>query len=85
MQHSLCTCDAALEVYEGMKRLESSLSNEVSRESIIIASLLHDVCKSEFYVRSVKNERRSSAHGRTVRGIRLPTKTFPWGMARSRW
>ena len=48
--HSINTCKAALAIWEGMKPLEPSLATEVKRDSIIIASLLHDVCKINFYV-----------------------------------
>lgn len=55
--HSINTCKAALAIWEGMKPLEPSLATEVKRDSIIIASLLHDVCKSDIYKRSVKSVR----------------------------
>ena len=38
--HSLNTCKAALAVWEGMKKMEPTLEKEVTRESVIIASLL---------------------------------------------
>ena len=53
-RHSLNTCKAAMAVWESMKSLEPSLEHEVKRDSIIIASLLHDVCKCDIYKRSVK-------------------------------
>lgn len=46
--HSLNTCKAALKVWEGMKQLEPTLEREVPRDSVILASLLHDVCKPTF-------------------------------------
>lgn len=65
--HSLNTAKAALGIWESMKPLEPSLAGEVSRESIIIASLLHDVCKTDIYKRSVKKRKESA---RTVGGHR---------------
>ena len=38
--HSLNTCKAALQVWEGMKKLEPTIEREVPRDSVIIASLL---------------------------------------------
>ena len=55
--HSLNTCKAALMVWEGMIGLEPGLAKEVERESVIIASLLHDVCKSDIYFRTVKKHK----------------------------
>ena len=46
VQHSLNTCKAALAVWEGLCKLESNIPYEVERENVIIASLLHDVCKT---------------------------------------
>ena len=57
--HSINTCKAALAIWEGMKVLEPSLENEVGRDNVIIASLLHDVCKSDIYVRSVKKRKNA--------------------------
>ena len=47
VKHSINTCRAALAIWEAMKPLEPALETEVKRDSIIIASLLHDVCKSD--------------------------------------
>ena len=79
VMHSLYTCDAALEVYEGMKKLEPSLANEVSRENIIIASLLHDVCKSDVYVRSVRKRKTAIGTWEASEGYRATYKNFPMG------
>ena len=46
--HSLNTGKAALMVWEGMKQLDPSVEREVKRDHVIIASLLHDVCKTVF-------------------------------------
>lgn len=54
VQHSLNTCKAALMVWGRMAAIEPSLSKELERDSVIIASLLHDVCKSDIYSRAVK-------------------------------
>ncbi len=57
--HSLNTCKAALAVWEAMKAIEPSLEHEVKRDSIILASILHDVCKCEIYKRSVKKRKNA--------------------------
>lgn len=52
-QHSLNVCHAALMIWEGLKKLKPASVNDVKRESVIIASLLHDVCKTDIYHRTV--------------------------------
>lgn len=77
--HSLNVAKASLAVWEAMKPLEPTLENEVSRESIIIASLLHDVCKADIYRRSVKKRRNALGQWEDAEGYRLSYKNFPMG------
>jgi hypothetical protein len=79
VQHSLYTCDAALQVLEGMTKIDPSLANEVSRESVIIASLLHDVCKSDFYVRTVRKRKTSIGTWEANEGYKTTYKNLPIG------
>ena len=77
--HSINTCKAALAVWEAMKPLEPSLQTEVSRDSLIIASLLHDVCKADIYVRSVKKQRNVLGQWEDTEGYKVSYKEFPMG------
>ena len=77
--HSLNTCKAALMVWEGMKALEPGLVKEVGRDSVIIASLLHDVCKSDIYVRSVKKRKNALGMWEDCEGYKVTYKNFPMG------
>lgn len=77
--HSINTCKAALAIWEGMKPLEPSLATEVKRDSIIIASLLHDVCKSEIYKRSVKKRKNALGQWEDCEGYKVSYKDFPMG------
>lgn len=79
VEHSLNTCKAALAVYEGMRNIEPYLEREVKRESIIIASLLHEVCKSDIYKRSVKRRKTSFGTWEDAEGYKLTYKNFPMG------
>lgn len=79
VQHSLNTCRAALMVWEGMKKLEPSLEGEVKRDSVIIASLLHDICKSDIYVRTVKKRKNPIGVWEDVEGYKVTYKSFPMG------
>ena len=79
MLHSINTCKAALAVWEAMKPLEPSLQTEVSRDSLIIASLLHDVCKADIYVRSVKKRRNVLGQWEDTEGYKVSYKELPMG------
>ena len=77
--HSINTCKAALAIWEGMKPLEPSLATEVKRDSIIIASLLHDVCKSDIHKRSVKKRKNALGQWEDCEGYKVSYKDFPMG------
>ena len=79
VQHSLNTCKAALAVWEGMKNVQPSLANEVDRENVIIASLLHDVCKSDIYKPTVKRKKNAIGVWEDVEGYNVSYKKFPMG------
>ena len=79
VMHSINTCRAALAVYEGMMKLEPYLENEVKRESVILASLLHDVCKADIYKRSVKRRKTRLGTWEDSEGYKVTYKNFPMG------
>lgn len=79
VKHSLNTAKAALAIWEGMKKLEPSLETEVKRDRIIIAALLHDVCKSDIYKRSVKKRKNKLGLWEDSEGYKVTYKNFPMG------
>ena len=79
LEHSLNTCKAALAIYEGLKPLDPSMEKEVRRDSIILSSLLHDVCKSDIYKRSVKKRKNTVGQWEDVEGYSVSYKNFPMG------
>ena len=79
VQHSLNTCKAALMVWEGMAAIKPGLEKEVERESVIIASLLHDVCKSDIYFRTVKKKKTAIGTWEDNEGYKVSYKNFPMG------
>ena len=79
VKHSINTCRAALAIWEAMKPLELTLETEVKRDSIIIASLLHDVCKSDIYRRSVKKRKNALGQWEDCEGYKITYKDFPMG------
>lgn len=79
VEHSLNTAKAALAVWEGMKQLDATLETEVTRDSVIIASLLHDVCKSDIYFRSIKKRKNRLGQWEDCEGYKVSYKNFPMG------
>ena len=49
VEHSLNVCHVALALREQMIAMQERLAEQLPRESVIIASLLHDVCKANIY------------------------------------
>lgn len=79
-QHSLNVCHAALMIWEGMKTLDPASVNDVKRESVIIASLLHDVCKTDIYYRTVKRRKnKTTGMWEDNEGYGISYKKFPMG------
>lgn len=57
--HSVEVCETALKLRETLLATNPSLEEHLMKDSVIIAALLHDVCKAEIYkpyFRNVKND-----------------------------
>ncbi|MCQ2226566.1 MAG: HD domain-containing protein [Bacteroidales bacterium] len=58
-EHSLNVCKVALRLRDQMIDMKPELEALLPKDSVIVASLLHDVCKADIYkptVKKVKNE-----------------------------
>ena len=60
VEHSLNVCKVALKVRETMIEFDSSLENKLPKDSVIIAALLHDICKADIYKKTIKRQRTAS-------------------------
>ena len=78
-QHSLNVCKAGLMIWEGLKTLYPSGVNNVKRKNVIIATLLHDVCKTDIYKRTVKKRKNKLGQWEDSEGYRVSYKDFPMG------
>lgn len=54
LQHSLNVYDQAAGIAAVQRRLNPAIAKELPKESIVIVSLLHDVCKADIYVQTEK-------------------------------
>ena len=59
LEHSLNVCHAALKLRELVIAMRPDLENRLKRDSVIIASLLHDICKADIY-RPVRRKRKDA-------------------------
>lgn len=51
LQHSLNVYQLAIRIWEQLSTV--AIMNDVNRDNIVIASLLHDVCKADLYLKQV--------------------------------
>lgn len=79
VKHSLNTCHAALAVWKSLIPLEPSLEKEVKEDSVILCSLLHDVCKSDIYKRTVKKRKNALGLWEDAEGYKVTYRNFPMG------
>lgn len=79
LQHSLNVCHTALKIRESMVELDDSLRESLPRESILIASLLHDVCKADVYKKVMKRQKNQYGIWTDVPGYDVDYSNFPLG------
>lgn len=79
VQHSLNVCKAALSMRKSMIELEDSLLEALPKDSVIIASLLHDTCKADIYKPTMKKEKNRFGMWCDVPGYDVDYSNFPLG------
>lgn len=79
LEHSLNVCKTALAVRETLVGMDDSLREALPRESVIIAALLHDVCKTDIYKPGLKNRKNSYGIWESVPCYNVVYDIFPLG------
>lgn len=79
LQHSLNVCKTALRVRETMIGMDDSLREALPKESVIIAGLLHDVCKADIYKPAMKKQKGRMGMWVDVPGYDVVYDNFPLG------
>ena len=79
LEHSMNVCDMALELREVMIRKKEGLRDSLPKESVIIAALLHDVCKADIYKPAVKRQKNEHGIWCDVPGYDVDYSNFPVG------
>ena len=79
VKHSLNVCKAALSIRKSMIELDDTLLEELPKDSVIIASLLHDTCKADIYKPTMKKEKNRYGTWCEVPGYDVDYSNFPLG------
>lgn len=79
VQHSLNTCHAGLMLREQVLKMKPDLEPLLREDSIIVATLLHDVCKADIYRPTVKRRRDAQGIFHDEKIYDVTYKNFPMG------
>ncbi len=79
LKHSLNVCNTALNVRETMIGMDESLRESLPKDSVIIAALLHDVCKADIYKPAIKKQKNSFGLWVDTPGYDVVYDNFPLG------
>ena len=79
LEHSMNVCDMALGLRELMIRKKENLQDMLPKDSVIISSLLHDVCKADIYKTTIKKQKNALGIWTPVAGYDVDYSYFPLG------
>ena len=79
MEHSWNVCNTALMLREQMIQMKPSLAEKLPEESVVIAALLHDVCKSNIYKETLVNRKNDQGYWEKVPGYDVDYSGLPLG------
>lgn len=79
VQHSLNTCRAGLMLREQMLLMRPELASYLPKDSVIVACLLHDVCKADIYKKVVKKRKDAYGNWVDVKAFDVDYSNFPMG------
>lgn len=79
MEHSMNVCKVALRLREQMLIMDPSLKSSLPEDSVIIASLLHDVCKADIYRPTTKRVKQKDGTWVDEPGYDVDFSNFPMG------
>lgn len=79
MQHSWNVCNTALMLREQMIKMNPELEPKLQEDSVVIAALLHDVCKSNIYKEALLNRKNEQGVWEKVPGYDVDYSGLPLG------
>ena len=78
-KHSVNVCKVALMLREQMIAMKPEMEAYLKKDSVIVASLLHDVCKADIYKPVVKKQKNAFGVIEDVPGYDVDYSNFPLG------
>lgn len=79
LEHSLNVCRIGLMLRDQMLLLKPELEESLNKESVIIASLLHDLCKADIYHKCVRKRKDRLGQWVDYETYELDYSDFPLG------
>lgn len=79
LEHSLNVCKVGLMLREQMLLLKPDLEESLNKESVIIASLLHDICKADIYQKCIRKRKDRLGQWVDYETYELDYSDFPLG------
>lgn len=79
MQHSWNVCATALMLREQMIKMNPEIVDRLPMDSVIIASLLHDTCKSDIYKQAVVSRKDDNGYWVKEPGYVVDSSNLPLG------
>lgn len=79
LAHSLNTYDGAMIIREGILKTRPELEGRLPLDSVALATLLHDVCKTELYKKTTKMKKNNLGGWTQYSGWDADYSTFPVG------
>ncbi len=77
--HSLNTCKAGLKLREMVIAMNPDLEYKLKKDSVIIATLLHDLCKADIYSPTIKKRKGENGLWQEVETYDINYSNFPMG------
>ena len=79
LEHSLNVFDMAMDIREVLIRRNPDMEEKLPVDSVILAALLHDVCKADFYKPTTKKQKNKDGQWEDVKGYDVEYGQFPFG------
>lgn len=79
LEHSMNVCNVALKIRDIMIGINPDLEDRLSKESVILASLLHDVCKSDIYKPCISYKKNNEGKWDKIPGYEVDYASMPLG------
>lgn len=79
LEHSLNVCKVGLMLREQMLGLKPDLEESLNKESVIIAALLHDICKADIYQKCIRKRKDRLGQWVDYETYELDYSDFPLG------